>query len=60
MRSFSGGGWGWQLVLGVILFAIGASSIAVPALGDLLWPLVLVILGVAVLVRAIGTPALTA
>ena len=52
MRSVSGAGWGWQLVLGLILFAIGASSVALPALGDLLWPLVLVIIGVAVLVRA--------
>ena len=54
VRSFSGGGWGWQLVLGLILFAIGASSVALPALGDLLWPLVLVIIGVAVLVRAMA------
>ena len=52
VRGVSGAGWGWQLVLGLILFAIGASSVALPALGDLLWPLVLVVIGVAVLVRA--------
>ena len=52
VRGASGAGWGWQLVLGVILFAIGASSVALPNVGDLIWPITLVVLGVVVLVRA--------
>ena len=52
VRGVSGAGWGWQLVLGVILFAIGASSVALPNLSDILWPVALLVLGVIVLVRA--------
>jgi hypothetical protein len=54
VRGVSGAGWGWQLVLGLILFAIGASSVAVPGFSDLVWPAILVILGIAVLVRALA------
>jgi hypothetical protein len=52
VRGASGGGWGWQLVLGVLLFAIGASSLALPNFSDLVWPITLVVLGVIVLARA--------
>lgn len=52
VRGVSGAGWGWQLVLGVILFAIGASSVALPNLSEILWPVALLVLGVIVLVRA--------
>jgi len=54
VRVVSGAGWGWQLVLGFILFAIGASTIAVPNLSDIVWPLALLILGVIVLARAMA------
>lgn len=54
VRGVSGAGWGWQLVLGVILFAIGASSVAMPNVSDLVWPLVLVVIGILVLVRALA------
>ena len=47
-----GAGWGWQAGLGAILAAIGASSVAIPGLNDLLWPIVLVVLGGLLLIRA--------
>jgi hypothetical protein len=52
VRAASGAGWGWQAVLGAILFAIGASSIAIPGLSDLVWPILLVVLGGILLIRA--------
>ena len=52
IRAASGAGWGWQAVLGALLVAIGGSSLAVPGISDLIWPLLLVILGVIVLVRS--------
>ncbi len=52
VRGMSGAGWGWQLVLGVILFAIGVSSVALPNVSDIVWPVTLLVLGVIVLVRA--------
>jgi len=52
IRGATGGGWGWQAGLGAILTAIGGSSLVVPGISALIWPVVLVILGVIVLVRA--------
>ena len=52
VRAASHAGWGWQAGLGVILVAIGASSVAIPGFSDLVWPLLLVVLCVMVLVRA--------
>jgi hypothetical protein len=52
VRAASGAGWGWQAVLGVILVAIGGSTLAVPGISDLIWPLLLVIFGVIVLARS--------
>ncbi len=52
VRAASRAGWGWQAVLGVLLVAIGGSSLAIPGISDLIWPLLLVILGVAVLARS--------
>lgn len=51
--------WGWQLVIGGILALAGGSEIAArlwpgfPGLGDLLGPLVLVLLGLVIISRAI-------
>ena len=56
VRGVSGAGWGWQLVLGLILFAIGASSVAMPNLSDIVWPLAILIVGVIVLARALSRP----
>ena len=52
VRAASGAGWGWQVGLGVILAAIGGSSLAIPGMSDLVWPIVLVVLGGIVLIRA--------
>jgi len=52
VRAASHGGWGWQAVLGILLVAIGGSSMAFPAVNDLLWPIVLVVLGGLLLLRA--------
>jgi hypothetical protein len=52
VRGVSGAGWGWQLALGAILFAIGATSLASPGFSDLVWPVTLLVLGVIVLARA--------
>jgi hypothetical protein len=52
IRAASGAGWGWQAGLGVILAAIGGSSVAVPGFDDLVWPILLVALGGIVLLRA--------
>jgi hypothetical protein len=43
---------GWQAGLGVILLAVGGSSYVVPGFNDLVWPVVIVILGVLLLFRA--------
>lgn len=47
VRAASGGGFGWQAWLGAGLVLIGAVSLAVPGLGSLVLPLLLVGLGVA-------------
>ena len=52
VRAASGAGWGWQLVLGGILLAIGATSVAVPGFADLVWPALLVVVGVVLLSRS--------
>jgi hypothetical protein len=52
VRATSGAGWGWQAALGAILLAIGASTLALPDLSDLVWPLIIVVLGGVLLVRA--------
>ena len=41
-------------MLGLILFAIGGSSIAIPNVSDIVWPLALLIIGVIVLARAMA------
>lgn len=52
VRASTGAGWGWQAGLGAILFAIGASSIAIPGMSDLVWPVVIIVLGGLLLIRA--------
>jgi hypothetical protein len=52
IRLLSRGGWGWQLVLGLVLVAAGASEMALPNLADYALPLLLVILGIVLLTRS--------
>ncbi len=54
VRAASRAGWGWQAVFGVLLVAIGGSSLALSGVSDLLWPLLLVALGIVVLARSSG------
>jgi len=55
VRALSHGGWGWQVALGAILTAIGLSSVAYPRLGDLIWPVTILVLGIVVLARSMRT-----
>ncbi len=52
VRAASRGGWGWQAGLGVILAVIGGSSLTVSGVNDLVWPILLVVLGGILLIRA--------
>ncbi len=52
VRAASHGGFGWQAALGAILLVIGGSSMTVPAINDLVWPILLVVLGGILLIRA--------
>jgi hypothetical protein len=51
VRGMSRGGWGWQLVLGLVLLAVGASEMSLPDLADLTLPVLLVILGLVLVSR---------
>lgn len=52
VRAGSRGGLGWQVGLGVLLLLIGLSSMALPNFSDLFWPIVLLVIGGLLLVRA--------
>jgi hypothetical protein len=52
VRAVSGGGIGWQAGLGALLALIGASSFAIPGFNDLVWPIILLVLGGMLLIRA--------
>ncbi len=52
VRAASRAGWGWQAGLGALLVLIGASTIALPNFSELVWPLLIVVLGVLLLVRS--------
>jgi hypothetical protein len=52
VRAASGAGMGWQAGLGALLALIGGSSYAIVGFSDLVWPIVLLALGVLLLIRA--------
>jgi hypothetical protein len=52
VRAVTGGGVGWQAGLGALLALIGGSSFAIPGFNDLVWPIILLVLGGLLLVRA--------
>ncbi len=54
VRAASGGGIGWQLWFGGLLALIGGVSIANASLGGLILPIILVALGAALLIQAVG------
>ena len=51
VRSASRGGWGWQALAGAALVLLASTEIAVPAVGQLALPALLVVLGVLLLFR---------
>jgi hypothetical protein len=51
VRASRGGGLGWQALIGILLVALGTSELALPDLGSLAAPVLLVLLGVALLVQ---------
>lgn len=46
-----GGGWGWQVVAGAVLVALGLSEVAVPNLASIVVPVILVVIGAMLLIR---------
>lgn len=51
VRASSRGGWGWQAIGGAALVLLASSEIAVPEVGNLVLPALLVVLGLLLLVR---------
>jgi hypothetical protein len=51
VRAASRGGWGWQLIVGLVLLALGVSELAVPNVEQLVLPLLLVVVGLVLLTR---------
>ncbi|MHB8460365.1 MAG: hypothetical protein ACYDAK_03285 [Candidatus Limnocylindrales bacterium] len=56
VRAASRGGWGWQLALGGLLTILGGSTVAshvsgFPEIGRYAWPIALVLIGVAFVLR---------
>ncbi len=49
VRALGRGGWGWQTWLGGILFVVGATQVVDPSLGRIAWPLLVVLVGVAII-----------
>jgi hypothetical protein len=51
VRAVSRGGWGWQLIVGLVLLALGISEMAIPNAEALALPLLLVVLGLVLITR---------
>jgi hypothetical protein len=54
VRSWRGGGFGWQALYGSILVLIGGSEIVKPDLAGLAWPVILIAIGLVLLIRGTG------
>jgi hypothetical protein len=54
VRSWRGGGFGWQALYGSILVLIGGSEIVKPDLAALAWPVILIVIGLILLIRGSG------
>jgi hypothetical protein len=54
VRAASGGGWGWQLWFGGLVALVGGVNASSPAVGGLVVPVLLVVLGATLLLRDAG------
>jgi hypothetical protein len=57
IRVTRGGGWGWQAFWGGILVLVGGSQVAKPEVANLVWPLLVVVVGLVVLAGGLRRPA---
>ncbi len=55
IRYVENGGWGWQAWIGLVLVLVGAGN-ALPELSRLGWPVLLVVVGGAIVLRGLATP----
>jgi hypothetical protein len=59
VRAFSGGGIGWQVLLGVLLTVVGGNQVAereiagFPELGRLVWPAIILVVGILLVGRGL-------
>jgi hypothetical protein len=51
VRAMSGGGFGWQAWFGGLLAIIGGAGLVTPGVGDLILPVVLVLIGIVLIMR---------
>jgi hypothetical protein len=56
VRMSRGGGLGWQALIGLLLAALGASQLALPDAASLVFPALLVVLGIILLTRRRDEP----
>lgn len=54
VRGVAGAGYGWQAWIGIILTVIGGSQVARPATAGIIWPMLILALGVVVVLRGVG------
>jgi hypothetical protein len=57
IRASRGGGWGWQAFWGGILVLVGGSQVAKPDVADLVWPVLVVVVGLVILAGGLRRPA---
>ncbi|HEY7523759.1 MAG TPA: hypothetical protein VH720_08920 [Candidatus Limnocylindrales bacterium] len=57
IRASRGGGWGWQLFWGGILVLVGGSQVAKPEAAGLIWPILVVLVGLVILAGGLRRPA---
>jgi hypothetical protein len=57
IRASRGGGWGWQTFWGGILVLVGGSQVAKPDVADLVWPILVVAVGLALLFGGLRRPS---
>lgn len=54
VRAASGGGWGWQAIVGGLLALLGGVNMVTPEVGGLILPVALIALGVVLMFGGLG------